>query len=143
MTATTHTGSVLLTIGSNADNAHTRVTAACEYLRTILSDCRFSQIVTAPSYTGVGADYVNIAVIATSAHSPEALHRILRRYEDSHGRQRPTQNNTIAIDIDIIRFDDTILKPEDLTHNWLIHAVSQLCRTTSDTNVEKVLTKRS
>ncbi len=117
---------VLLTIGSNAVDAERRVAQACDYLREFIRDIRFSEAVMAPSYTGVGADYTNIAATGTCEASCAALHESLRRYEDTHGRQRPPHDGCIAIDIDVIVYGTDVVKPEDMVRPWVAHALAQL-----------------
>ncbi len=126
MSSTTQDIPVLLTIGSNAGDAKQRVNEACDYLRGIIADIRFSDVVCAPSYTGVGADYVNIAVTGTCTCSSEALHRELRRYEDTHGRRRPDAHDVVAIDIDLVTYGEDILKPMDMAQPWLGRALAHI-----------------
>lgn len=123
MNSTTQDIPVLLTIGSNARDARRRVNEACDYLRGIIASIHFSDAICAPSYTGVGADYVNIAVTGTCTCSSEALHRELRRYEDTHGRHRPDLHGDVAIDIDIVTYGEDVLKPADMAQPWLGRAL--------------------
>ncbi len=127
MNTTTQDIPVLLTIGSNAHDAARRVNEACDYLRGLISGIRFSNTVCAPSYTGVGADYINIAVTGTCTCSNEALHQELRRYEDAHGRRRPDVHGIVAIDIDIVTYDGEVLKPSDMAQPWLGRALARIC----------------
>ncbi len=127
MNTTTQDIPVLLTIGSNAHDAARRVNEACDYLRGLISGIRFSNTVCAPSYTGVGADYINIAVTGTCTCSNEALHQELRRYEDAHGRRRPDVHGIVAIDIDIVTYDGEVLKPSDMAQPWLGRALALIC----------------
>lgn len=124
MTPTTQDIPVLLTIGSNASDARHRVDEACDYLRGLIADIHFSDAVCAPSYTGVGADYVNIAAVGTCTCSSETLHRELHRYEDAHGRRRPDAHGNVAIDIDIVTFGEDVLKPSDMAQPWLGRALT-------------------
>lgn len=124
MNSTTQDIPVIITIGSNAHDAERRVKEACDYLRGIINDIHFSDAVCAPSYTGIGADYVNIAVTGTCSCSGEALHRELRRYEDAHGRRRPDAQAIVAIDIDIVTYGEDILKPADMAQPWLGRALA-------------------
>ena len=117
---------VLLTIGSNAVDAERRVVQACDYLRGLIRGIRFSEAVMAPSYTGIGADYINIAATGRCEASCDILHEILRRYEDTHGRQRPPHDGCIAIDIDVIVYGADVVKPEDMARTWVTRALAQL-----------------
>lgn len=91
-------------------------------------------VVSLPAYTSAmlfvrrltpawGADYVNIAVTGTCTCSSEALHRELRRYEDTHGRHRPDLHGDVAIDIDIVTYGEDVLKPADMAQPWLGRAL--------------------
>lgn len=124
MNTTTQDIPVLLTIGSNAHDAGRCVNEACDYLRGLITGIRFSDAVCAPSYTGVGADYVNVAVTGTCTCSSEALHQELRRYEDAHGRRRPDAHGIVAIDIDIVTYGGEVLKPSDMAQPWLERALA-------------------
>lgn len=126
MTTTTQNIPVLLTIGSNAGDAGRRIEEACDYLRGLISDIRFSEVVCTPSYTGIGADYVNIAAVGTCTCSGEKLHQELRRYEDAHGRCRHDVHGNVAIDIDLVTYGEDVLKPSDMSQPWLERALAIL-----------------
>lgn len=75
-----------------------------------------SRLYATPAFpAGAGPDYVNAAMMITSALSPEDLLAALHRIEAAAGRLRSTRWGARTLDIDLLAMDDAVL-PDHATH---------------------------
>lgn len=122
----------VLTLGSN-DSTADRVSWACRRLVECLGKdaLRFSTPKrSAPiSFTLSDAPFTDAVAVGYTALSREELAALLKRLEQEAGRtpeQRQRQPAVIPIDIDLIAWEEEILKPQDLTRPYLHDGLSEL-----------------
>lgn len=102
----------LLCLGSNAPDARRQLARAC----AMLIGCGHVAVIsppypTAPEYAGVAASYLNRIVLLRTPLAHDALHALTKAYE-AGPRSRRT-DGLVAIDIDIVYFDDAVMRPRD------------------------------
>lgn len=109
----------VFSIGSDFGDREETVREAIIWLRSILADCRCSDVYETPPVGHVGSNYVNAVVIGYSDRSIEELDRLCKEYEISHGRDNVARRNKIVpVDIDIVMANDEVLRPKDFKCNF-------------------------
>lgn len=111
---TTH--SVLLSLGSNIAPAAQRVQQAIrEISRSLLDNTIASGLYLTPPLGGIQqSDFVNAAVLGTTAQTPEHLHTLVKQLEASLGRMPRPQWHEREIDIDVILMNGVVLETPTL-----------------------------
>ena len=109
----------VLSIGSNTTDSLQRVTECLNWLANKFNLTAHASAYTTPAVNGKDADYVNtVAVITTSLSLPE-LNAVLKDYEKSCGRtQESKQQGAIPIDVDIVMWNQEIVRPNDYNQNY-------------------------
>lgn len=59
--------------------------------------------------------YLNTVALVETTLDPAALHAVLRRLEDEHGRERSTRWGDRTLDLDLIVFGDVVQDDPELT----------------------------
>lgn len=103
---------VTIMLGSNTGNRKAMLDAAVEALRRHIVITAETADIDNPDYTGRGNDYLNRVVAATTSLSEAALTAVIKDIEKSHGRNR-SLSGIVAIDIDIVTFNDTVINPDE------------------------------
>lgn len=107
---------VYLALGSNVGDSRQYIKQAIEQLGTVLDGLKQAPLYLskAVGYTDQ-ADFYNTAVCGTTHLTPEELLKAVKKIEANIGRTPTFRNGPREIDIDIIFYDDLILKTEELT----------------------------
>lgn len=103
---------VTIMLGSNTGNRKAMLDAAAEALRRHILITAETVDIDNPDYTGRGNDYLNRVVAGTTSLSQHALTAIIKDIEKSLGRDRSLRG-VVAIDIDIVTFNDSVIKPDE------------------------------
>lgn len=96
-----------LALGSN-DQPQTSLDFACIELAK-LGEVLFSSRYELPPRSGVGVDYINMAVRLDSELTVDAIRKIIYQLEDAAGRVR--KSSVIRLDIDLIAWEESGAKP--------------------------------
>lgn len=123
----------ILTLGSNVLPADP-ITWACERLQNLLpsgSRLRFSRPkLSAPIAFGLSdAPFTDVVGVGQTTLSQEAFAQLLKALEQEAGRtpeQRLAHPEVIPVDIDLILWDDQVLKPKDLDRPYLHDGLKEL-----------------
>lgn len=118
---------IILCLGSNL-NKEKNIECAANLLRTHFVSIRFSvPVETEPLKCKSTATFLNqVALIDTTLDLTE-VHRILKSIESQLGRTPEDKiNGLIPIDIDLLQFNNQILKPEDLSRDYVINGIRSL-----------------
>ena len=116
--------SCLLCIGSNIDRS-THMEAARKALVSSFPKIRFSP---AEDTDAIGNGYLSpfsnqLARIETSL-SPEEVRSVLKQIEKENGRMPGDKpRGIVKLDIDLLVYDDTTLKPEDMEKEFVRQAL--------------------
>ena len=121
------THSCLLCIGSNLDAA-TRLSAARTVLLSHFPDIRFSQeMVTEAIGSGFLSPFHNQVARFTTSLDAEEVRAILKGIEQAQGRlPEDKANGVVKLDIDLLVYDDCILKAKDLEREFVLEGIKSL-----------------
>ena len=117
----------LLCLGSNS-NRHFHMEAARKALIEHFPNIRFSEEMTTDA---IGNKFLSpfsnqVAKIETSLTSEE-IRKLLKQIEQNNGRvPEDKEHGIVKLDIDLLTFDDLILKPNDLEKDFVIKGISSL-----------------
>lgn len=108
--------SVLLSLGTNLGDRRANLRGALAGLGRFLHIARTSCVYeTTPMYVTDQAPFLNMAAMAETVLSPEALLGAIQQVEHRLGRVRGHRNGPRVIDIDIVLFGDRTLVSDTLT----------------------------
>ncbi len=124
-------------LGSNLNNPHLQIDSAVNSLRdTDYIDAVHCSYYYSSKAVGPGEqpDYVNAAVRCKTHLSPTALLTQLQRIENQHGRQRDIRWGARTLDLDLLLYDDIVLKevtlqiphPEIHNRNFVLYPLFDL-----------------
>ena len=119
--------SCLLCIGSNSER-HIHMTDACQALIRHFPDIRFGEEMETEA---IGDNFLfpfsnQVAIFHTSL-SAEEVRTILKGIERQNGRAPEDKTKGIVkLDIDLLIYDDFILKPADLKKDFVLKGMKQL-----------------
>lgn len=117
----------LLCLGSNS-NRHFHMEAARKALIELFPNIRFSKEMTTEA---IGDKFLSpfsnqVAKIETSLTSEE-IRNLLKQIEKDNGRlPEDKANGIVKLDIDLLTFDDLVLKPNDLEKDFVLEGISAL-----------------
>ncbi len=110
---------ITLSLGSNFGDRTAFVTAALHWLQQVISVSKSSSIYETPELHGKGAPYMNAVVTGETDKTFIQLNNEIKNYEYSCGRNAETRNlGIVPIDIDIVIWNDDILRPADFSHSF-------------------------
>ena len=117
----------LLCLGSNLDGA-TRLSAARQALLSHFPDIRFSQeMVTEAIGSGFLSPFHNQVASLETSLPAEQVRTILKSIEQMQGRLPEDKTQGIVkLDIDLLVYDDDVLKPKDLEREFVIRGMEEL-----------------
>lgn len=120
----------LLCLGSNS-NGMTHLQNAEKALNEIFPAIRWGEIVSTPAEgnTPCTLPYLNRAAVAYTPMDMETVKGILKRIESDNGRTPDSrQTGIVTLDIDLLKFDNRTLKPEDMEKDYVRRALQSLPR---------------
>lgn len=122
---------IILSIGSNTRDALDKVTETCGWLLDgadgHLSNIQISSTYTTPEHSGRHPDYVNAVASAYSDSSADKLTSLFKHREQQAGRTiESKQTGLVPLDIDLLVYGDTILRPRDMTRDHTLIGLRQL-----------------
>ncbi|HMM04714.1 MAG: 2-amino-4-hydroxy-6-hydroxymethyldihydropteridine diphosphokinase [Dysgonomonas sp.] len=117
----------LLSIGTNEDR-ESNLSLCHQFLDNIFTDISYSDTsVTMPYGTTYRNDFLNqLAVIYTDRDRDEVI-RLLKSIEKDMGRNGADKKNGIVkIDIDLVIWNNNVLKPEDFTRSYIADLLASM-----------------
>lgn len=116
-----------LSIGSNY-NAEYTIPEACSMLKSVLSDVHFSRCMyTKPIGLPSAKTFVNVVAVGKSLLPVDDTIAQLKQIEYTLGRKpEETKIGCIRIDIDLVQFDNCILKEQDARRNYYLDGLQEL-----------------
>ncbi len=112
--ASQHT--VYFGLGSNLGDRPANLVDGIQRLRTQVSGLRLSSVYeTEPAYVADQPRFLNLVAKGITALDPHALLAFLKRIEQGMGRRDKIRYGPRPIDIDILFFDDQVIRSESLT----------------------------
>ncbi|MDE6006576.1 MAG: 2-amino-4-hydroxy-6-hydroxymethyldihydropteridine diphosphokinase [Muribaculaceae bacterium] len=108
---------IVLSLGSNCDADY--VAQALKWLKSLLSDFKASSLYETPPAKGVGRSYINAVITGSTQSAYEPFNRQLKEYEELAGRDQSCREaGLVPIDIDIVIWNDDIIRPWDYRQNF-------------------------
>lgn len=105
---------IAISLGSNYGDKESYVAEAIHWLQTWITDCRHSCIYATPDCHGGSRQYMNAVVSGTTTLSYDEAERLCKSHEEKCGRDIECRaKGNVPIDIDIVIWGDTILRPKD------------------------------
>lgn len=110
---------VVLSIGSNSDDCFIKMNNCIKWLSTEIVDIKTSHIYSTPAVNGKDRDYLNAVASGYSRCEFEDLKYRLKQYEQLSGRTLESKKKgVIPIDIDIVMWNDVVLKDNDYKQQY-------------------------
>ena len=122
-----NTHSCLLCLGSNKDR-RLRLEIARKALIRLFPDIRFSdEMETEAIGNGFLSPFSNQVALFHTSLSAEEVRSILKDLEQTNGRLPEDKTKGIVkLDIDLLKYDDLILKPKDMEKEYVQKGITQL-----------------
>ncbi len=112
------TSEIILLLGSNKGDKGKNLSTAKQYLKQEFGEVRIhSNILSTKAVDFIGADFINQIVVYNTLASPFEILYKTQTIEKIMGRKKKTKNGNYQdriIDIDILFFNDWVLKSEHL-----------------------------
>ena len=119
---------VILSLGSNY-NEQQNIAFAVEQLKKLFLSIRFSEsYYTEPvgSSYSIGK-YLNQVAISYTGYSADEIKPMLKEIEAAAGRSPQLKaEGKIPLDIDLVKWNDWVLKPADLEQDYVLRGLSDL-----------------
>lgn len=110
---------VVLSIGSNCSEREKQMTACVEWLTKKLLNMNVSHTYETPALNGIDNSYLNAVIMGYVSVDYDELRLLLKQYEKNCGRNIDSKRNgIIPIDIDIVVWNDEILKKQDFNQSY-------------------------
>lgn len=121
------THSAIICIGSNVHPRQKHILEAAEKLAQTTTIHRQSSISQTDDITGRGEPYLNMVIDITTEASHKSLNDIIIQIEQLCGRTPERSDRGIVdIDIDIVIWDGSIVKPDDFTRPFFYNLYKQI-----------------
>lgn len=121
------THSAYISIGSNATNKVEKVKSALEQLSEIFGSTESSDIYETPCFHNISEDYANAVARIETECQREEVELLLKDIETRNGRnKRNEQANIIELDLDLVMWDDAILRQKDYGREYFSRGYRQL-----------------
>lgn len=121
----------IIGLGSNT-NKETSISHAHKLLSASFPDITYSSLmVTEPIiFKNNTAPFLNQIALFRTPHDVERVHSILKQIEHTVGRREgDKQQERIVIDLDLIQYDDTIIKPSDFLRDYVRSGMEEVMST--------------
>lgn len=118
---------VVISLGSNSLDSNIMMQRAMVWLEENLLSFKCSKIYSTPPLNGIGRNYLNAVAIGETTCNQDEFNLMLKDYEKSSGRT-PISKKTgvIPIDLDIIVFNEQILRSKDFSYDFFQIGYKQL-----------------
>lgn len=117
----------IICLGSNYQGT-VHLKSAERELKELSGRIHWGNIVeTMPEEVSSAFTYLNRAALLQTSLDKETLIKEFKRIEHQHGRTSSSkQNGRIPLDIDLLIYDNEIIKPNDLNKNYVQQALKSL-----------------
>ena len=117
----------LLCMGSNT-NRYAQLSVAREALRATFPDIHFGEMMETEAVgSGFHSPFSNQLAKFSTTLSPDSVHDLFKELERRCGRiPEDKAQGVVKLDIDLLVFDNKILKPEDMEREYIRRGMSVL-----------------
>ena len=118
---------VLLSIGTNYDR-ETNLNICHQLLNGLFSDIIYSDTsITTPYGTDYENNFLNQLAVIYTDKNKEEISQLIKSLEKKMGRDSlDKQNGIVKIDIDLVIWNDEILKPADINRSYIADLLPSL-----------------
>lgn len=110
---------VVISLGSNTPDSNGRMMQAMMWLEENLISFKCSAIYSTPPLSGVGSDYLNAVAVGEIKCEQNEFNLMLKDYEKFSGRTpEAKKTGVVPIDLDIVIFNDQIVRPKDYSYDF-------------------------
>ena len=118
---------IVFGISSNAEDRETKIHDAIEEIKALIPDLKTSDAYSSPCYNDSGPEYLAVVAKGDTEISADRLEVFVKAFEWNLGRDRDAESNGIVIiDIDIVVYDDEILKTVDYESTGFAQALASI-----------------
>lgn len=118
---------LVISLGSNSHDRQSQMDFAIRHLKSILKNVLVSSIYETPAINGKDAPYFNAVAFAETDLSIEETTALMKQWEQSCGRTSESkQQGIIPIDLDIVVWDNKIIKERDFIMPYFTKGYKQI-----------------
>lgn len=118
---------LLLSIGANSSDREWQISQAIKQMKHIFRKVITSEIYEVPAHNGIDSPYLNTVMLATTPMSLEEVVAALKQWETICGRTPASkQLGVIPIDIDVVVWNNEVIRPIDYSRSYVSIGVNQL-----------------
>lgn len=118
--------SCLLCIGSNAPNAAALMARAEHWLEATFSGVVTSGLYSTAALNGVSPDYTNMIARVDTELTATEVTALGKAFEDSCGRRRDDRSAPVAMDVDLMMFNNVTLRPAEFSRSYFTRGMELL-----------------
>lgn len=119
----------IVSIGSNSADCHSQVDDAINHLKLKFENVLVSSVYETPALNGVDPSYLNAVAVAYSSLEINQVNAIMKQWEVECGRTPESKiKGVIPIDLDIVVWNDEIIRPKDFSYSFFIQGYNQLVK---------------
>lgn len=124
---------VVICLGSNIADSENILRRTAETLRGMTEKIIASGLYQGPSHNGIGADYTNVVIGATTRLSLNQMRTVAHALETLEGRTTESKTTgRMPLDADIIEWNGRTEKPEDIALPHFTRGFEQIKRKTQE-----------
>lgn len=117
----------IIGLGSNSHDREFQMKKAIEFIENSFEYTRLSEIYETPAENGKDAPYINAVLVATTEKDIDEVNAMIKQWECSCGRTAMSKlEGIIPIDIDIITWNENVVRPKDFSKTYFTKGLLQL-----------------
>lgn len=118
---------LILSIGTNSPDREWQMTHAMKRMKQLFKKTVISDIYEVPAHNGIDAPYLNAVMIASTTMNMDEATVALKQWETVCGRTPASkQQGIIPIDLDIVVWNDEVVRPIDYSREYVSIGISRL-----------------
>lgn len=121
---------LVLSIGTNSPDREWQMSHAIKRMKQLFKKTVISEIYEVPAHNGVDAPYLNAVMIASTTMELDETTAVLKQWETVCGRTPASkQRGVIPIDLDIVIWNNEVIRPVDYSRAYVSRGIGQLLST--------------
>lgn len=121
---------LILSLGTNSADREWQMSQAIKRMKQLFKKTVVSEVYEVPAYNGVDAPYLNAVIVAATTMELEETNALLKQWEVLCGRTPASKlQGVIPIDIDVVMWNDDVLRPVDYSRSYVSIGISRLLAT--------------
>ena len=117
----------ILSLGSNSDDRQSQMDLAFSHLKSVFDKVESSEIYETEALNGKDAPYLNSVIVGYTNMSYDETVDYMKQWEKNCGRTSESKlKGIIPIDIDVVVWNETIVRPKDFEMSYFTRGYQQL-----------------